>query len=744
MCYLYIAILCGLGLFSVRFATNIFCVAVIAIAFFAPEFLPRFAQNPDSFMLPVCFLTGTFFAINKQIIKIDASRVVLLWFFVLLVNLPTAQHFLFYMAFFYTTIFISSREFVINRFKLPFDASYGVYIYGFMIQQCVHAVFPGMGVHGNQLISLTIALAAGIGSWFFVEKTAISFGSRITSVAWINTKISVMRDILQPVQYIKKSQKSVLIFSSVIMELSILVVLAFIVHAFVLQFVFPGYYRPLTPQHSDFYIPVELANSAAGFLSYASWPRPVGMMFAYFIGCFGIYGSTAIVVLLTILNCALSVTLFRRMLQIDFKWPLIAVFLIYTYLVFSEPYFYIFYAQDILSQLSYFFLLFGFIGFYVMHDRSILGANLCLFIFTMLAFLSKETYGISAIIVAVAWFSYSYSRSLKRAMMPVLVVFGALCLSFGYNVYVKSPFLSSAAYKTDLSPASIFSEWGLYAHEALNIAYLALFVTIVLACYYYFHQETRRRVFYILFGCIIAALCAWLPNALIPGHHFSGYSWNGASILFLPVLLIAKIWTENFGVQNTMSVSKSIISTTISAVTHRGGMRHWLIRNSKNQFVLRYAAGTEVLSGFLIIMLSLVCITNPICNKKDYAKNWWVLAQEDTQRNLLKALNTLIGEIKPENGTESILITGLTFPFSPFDHPSALQTFPNARFINFDVVRYSPFNPRGRIDHVKSIAALDVNSAEYSQIWVFDNDGQLIRRFHRSEPLSKSLLRISV
>lgn len=201
MCYLYIAIFCGFGLFSVRFAANVFCGAIIGMAFLAPNLLPRFAQNPNSHMLPVCFLLGVFFAINKHKIKINVSNVILLWLLVTLVNLPNLHRFLFYVAFFYTTIFLASLKFVINRFKLPLDVSYGVYIYGFMIQQCVHALFPMMGVHGNQFISLMLALFAGILSWYLVEKNGISFGNKITSIEWMKTNGDRARTILQSIQY---------------------------------------------------------------------------------------------------------------------------------------------------------------------------------------------------------------------------------------------------------------------------------------------------------------------------------------------------------------------------------------------------------------------------------------------------------------------------------------------------------------------------------------------------------------
>jgi len=179
-CYLYLAIFCSLGGFSFRFAANAICTAVIALSFLAPECEPRFAQSTQSFLLPACFALGALFANNKQLIRIDLQHAALLWIFMWLVRNPMAHQCLFYIAVFYTAIYIASLDFVINRIKLPFDASYGVYVYGFVIQQSVHATWPSAGVYFNQSLSLALALLIGIVSWYLIEKPSITFGTRIT------------------------------------------------------------------------------------------------------------------------------------------------------------------------------------------------------------------------------------------------------------------------------------------------------------------------------------------------------------------------------------------------------------------------------------------------------------------------------------------------------------------------------------------------------------------------------------
>ncbi|UUO01971.1 acyltransferase [Mycolicibacterium novocastrense] len=64
-------------------------------------------------------------------------------------------------------------------FQLPTDLSYGVYIYGFPLQQLL--LFAGLDVHPLlfALISVAVTLPMAALSWFFVEKPALRLKNRI-------------------------------------------------------------------------------------------------------------------------------------------------------------------------------------------------------------------------------------------------------------------------------------------------------------------------------------------------------------------------------------------------------------------------------------------------------------------------------------------------------------------------------------------------------------------------------------
>jgi peptidoglycan/LPS O-acetylase OafA/YrhL len=53
------------------------------------------------------------------------------------------------------------------------DYSFGVYIYGFPIQQMANQLMPELTSYPSNLICLTLALAAGYLSWNLVERRAL-------------------------------------------------------------------------------------------------------------------------------------------------------------------------------------------------------------------------------------------------------------------------------------------------------------------------------------------------------------------------------------------------------------------------------------------------------------------------------------------------------------------------------------------------------------------------------------------
>ncbi len=63
------------------------------------------------------------------------------------------------------------------------DYSYGVYLYGFPIQQSLSAIFPDISVASHLLASVVLSSLVAMGSWHFIEKPILRVRKRLTFMA---------------------------------------------------------------------------------------------------------------------------------------------------------------------------------------------------------------------------------------------------------------------------------------------------------------------------------------------------------------------------------------------------------------------------------------------------------------------------------------------------------------------------------------------------------------------------------
>ena len=75
---------------------------------------------------------------------------------------------------------------------------------------------------------------------------------------------------------------------------------------FCLQFVFPGFFAPTDPLHSDYYLPPALAGAEESIWQKMDYPRPMGFFALWLFGHLGLRGATALIIGLTLVNTALK------------------------------------------------------------------------------------------------------------------------------------------------------------------------------------------------------------------------------------------------------------------------------------------------------------------------------------------------------------------------------------------------------------------------------------------------------
>ncbi|EIZ4540132.1 acyltransferase [Escherichia coli] len=137
-------------------------------------------QNPDIVMTAPCFALGVIYGLNQDRIMLNAMVPIAFIILYFMVENEFAKHMMFYFSVCTASIFIFTRE-TINKIKVPFDISYGVYLWGFLVAQITYQYFPGLDLYKNQVICLLMSCVVGLMSFYFIEKPSIALSKKINS-----------------------------------------------------------------------------------------------------------------------------------------------------------------------------------------------------------------------------------------------------------------------------------------------------------------------------------------------------------------------------------------------------------------------------------------------------------------------------------------------------------------------------------------------------------------------------------
>lgn len=129
-------------------------------------------------LLAPCFAGGALLALFKEHIEVRASTALGLVLLYLLLRPSAHSFYVFYAALFFGMLYLSGLPWV-RQFRPQADLSYGVYLWGFPVQQALQWLWPEQGVTFNQLAALALSLVLAYGSWHLVEKRAIAAGQRL-------------------------------------------------------------------------------------------------------------------------------------------------------------------------------------------------------------------------------------------------------------------------------------------------------------------------------------------------------------------------------------------------------------------------------------------------------------------------------------------------------------------------------------------------------------------------------------
>lgn len=134
--------------------------------------------NMHTDLLAPCFAIGAMLALLKERIEVGLSVVSGLILMFLLFRSSSYSFYFLYAALFSVILYLSGLP-VLLKLKMRSDPSYGVYLWGFPLQQILQHFTPGQGTQFNQVVSLMITLAFGFASWHLVEKKGVALGKML-------------------------------------------------------------------------------------------------------------------------------------------------------------------------------------------------------------------------------------------------------------------------------------------------------------------------------------------------------------------------------------------------------------------------------------------------------------------------------------------------------------------------------------------------------------------------------------
>ncbi|WP_428534660.1 acyltransferase family protein [Rhodopila sp.] len=182
--YVVVGLLSLLGTF-VRRSSATLAIALLAYFVLIHPDLPFGGLDAQGPVL--CFLGGMAAAVHKRDLPLHAILALIIWLCALAAWGNPPARALFYCAVVYSALCVFQSP-PLLRLRLPGDFSYGIYVYGFVVQQAFAALFPTAHPLVDALVCMPIATAVAVSSWFLVERPALSTARRLLAV-WQLTRI---------------------------------------------------------------------------------------------------------------------------------------------------------------------------------------------------------------------------------------------------------------------------------------------------------------------------------------------------------------------------------------------------------------------------------------------------------------------------------------------------------------------------------------------------------------------------
>lgn len=168
------------GMFYTLAHKNIFnfiFFIILIVAYFNSSIFSIFFQYENHRHVALMFLMGSFIYVNKDKIILNPFMLLLLLFLAASFHGTEKFEIVYNLLLPYIVIYLGFAK-EIKIFNKIGDYSYGIYLYGWIIQQLVFYYNPQISNQYHAIVSIISALIAGVISWHLIESKMLKFKKR--------------------------------------------------------------------------------------------------------------------------------------------------------------------------------------------------------------------------------------------------------------------------------------------------------------------------------------------------------------------------------------------------------------------------------------------------------------------------------------------------------------------------------------------------------------------------------------
>jgi len=174
VCYMYVLVFGCIGCLRSPLRIVTALAGILLLHAIAPAWVPYFSDDhyTDVLKVGLFFIAGVATFALREKLPIRLFYAAPLIVIAAILQRTAVQEYALYTALFYCVLVVAASP-KLHRLALPGDYSFGVYVYGFPIQQTVQHFLPDLTSYPSNLICLPAALIAGYLSWTFIEHPAL-------------------------------------------------------------------------------------------------------------------------------------------------------------------------------------------------------------------------------------------------------------------------------------------------------------------------------------------------------------------------------------------------------------------------------------------------------------------------------------------------------------------------------------------------------------------------------------------